>query len=60
MSREDPSQDRAGGALVGVGVGVGCGLGAMVVAVTGDGFWMPVVLAACIASSAVAASRSGR
>ena len=46
MNQDIRSKHRPNGAFVSVGAGIG--LGTLVSAITGDWYWMPVVLAACI------------
>lgn len=60
MNQDNRSKHRPNGAFVSVGAGAGIGLGTLVSAITGDWYWMPVVLAACIVLGALAAWQTQR
>lgn len=48
MNETDTTTRRPNRALLGIGVGVGSALGSMVSVLTGEWYWMPIVLNACI------------
>lgn len=60
MNQNSRAKHGSNGAFVSVGAGAGIGLGTLASAITGDWYWMPIVLGACIVLGALAAWQTER